>query len=263
MKEKILLFIPVYNCEKQIGRTLAKLDPKTASHFAEILIIDNRSTDQTLKVSAELIKKIKTPKVALLQNQKNYSLGGTHKVAFNYALDHGYDYVAILHGDDQGDVRDLISYLEKGTHRTVDCLLGARFMPGATLVNYSRFRTFGNHVFDFLFSLVCGQKLYDLGAGLNLYNTRFLKNRFYLSFPNALTFNYYLILYAVFTKAKIHFFPIVWKEEDQISNVKLFKQGKKLAGLFFHFLFSPKTLLEKPHEKETSYTFDCIEKNDA
>ena len=43
--DKILLFIPMYNCEKQITRVLAQLTEEICSYLSEIIIINNRSTD--------------------------------------------------------------------------------------------------------------------------------------------------------------------------------------------------------------------------
>lgn len=49
--------------------------------------------------------------VTLLRNDENYGLGGSHKVAFDYALNNAYDYVVVLHGDDQGSIANLLPYL--------------------------------------------------------------------------------------------------------------------------------------------------------
>ena len=46
MKENILLFIPGYNCEKQIARVLEQLDASVLKYFKEIIMVNNRSTDK-------------------------------------------------------------------------------------------------------------------------------------------------------------------------------------------------------------------------
>ena len=45
MADKILLFIPMYNCEKQITRVLKQLTPKVCDCLTEVIIVNNRSTD--------------------------------------------------------------------------------------------------------------------------------------------------------------------------------------------------------------------------
>lgn len=256
--ERILVFIPVYNCQKQIKRVLSKFDTSMQGIFSEILIVDNRSTDETLKSCQQAMEHLPDFKVTLVQNAKNYNLGGSHKVAFQYAIAHKYDYVVVLHGDDQGDIRDMVYQIRNGVHRETDCLLGARFMKQSQLINYSWLRTFGNICFNMLFSLVCRRKLYDLGSGLNGYKVSFLTNGFYLRFPNALTFNYYMILYTVAIGATFRFFPLTWREDDQISNVKLFKQTRQLFKVLATYCFSSRVFMQGQHEGEREYLFHEI-----
>ncbi len=46
--EKLLVFIPCYNCALQIGRVLAQLKGPLAQRFAEVLVLDNGSKDGTV-----------------------------------------------------------------------------------------------------------------------------------------------------------------------------------------------------------------------
>lgn len=260
MGEKILVFIPMYNCALQIPRVIAQFTPEICSHFTEILVVDNGSKDEGLAACRESLKRNEGRiKWTLVQNKENYSLGGSHKVAFNYALDNKFDYVAILHGDDQGSIADLIPLLESGKHRQTQCLLGSRFMKGSRLVNYSWIRILGNKIFNFLFSVVTGERLYDLGAGLNLFRKDFLESRFYLRFPDALTFNFYLTLYMTGAKGvSKEFFPISWREDDQISNAKLANMTIKLFKILARYVFSKEKFLSASHETARNYSFQII-----
>lgn len=223
--EKILLFIPMYNCARQIPRVLAQLCKDAQGLFSEIIIVDNRSTDGGVEAAKLAVAAGSTVRTKILLNDHNYGLGGSHKVAFNYAIANEFDYCVVLHGDDQGNIADLAPLIRSGAHRSVDCLLGARFMRGAQLQGYSALRTFGNRAFNLLYSLVSGYHIFDLGAGLNLYAVRALRRRRYLGHANDLTFNYYMIFNSISDRWSIKFFPIVWREDDQISNVKLMRQA--------------------------------------
>ncbi len=260
MSGSILLFIPSYNCEKQIVRVLRQLDDTVRSHFGEIIVVNNRSTDGTEIAALSEIKRIGDPRIKLLRNRENYGLGGSHKLAFDYAVEQSHEYVAVLHGDDQGQVRDLVTYIDRGTHRDVDCLLGARFHPASCLVGYSIVRKLGNRVFNTLFSLVARRRLYDLGAGLNLYRTKILKDRFYKGFPDDLTFNYCMILAHCHYGHRIEYVPIEWREDDQISNVRLFRQAFRSLGLLARFAVSPKRFTNADHRliQYDAYAWDEI-----
>ena len=179
--DKILVFVPMYNCERQITRVLAQFDERILPYVTEILLVNNRSTDGTEEAAVAYAKAHPELLVTVVRNHENYGLGGSHKVAFQYAMDHGFDYVVVLHGDDQGHIENLLPYFASGEYRNYDCFLGARFQRGAVLDGYSRFRTFGNRVYNLLFSLVVRQWIYDLGSGLNMYAVPILKNHFYLT----------------------------------------------------------------------------------
>ena len=145
MKEKILVFIPMYNCEKQIVRVLDQLNGEIKKYISEAIIVNNRSTDNGEQAAIEKIKKMNAGfPIKVLKNRENYGLGGSHKVAFNYAIENNFDYIIVLHGDDQGSISDMIPVLKNGAFKKYDCCLGGRFAKGSKLVGYSKFRTFGN-----------------------------------------------------------------------------------------------------------------------
>lgn len=237
MQEKMMLFIPAYNCEKQIVRVLHQLDEKVCAYFDEILVVNNRSSDHTEGEVLKFIRENPRVNVKLMRNDDNYGLGGSQKMAFHYAIDHGYDYVCMLHGDDQGDIHDFLPMLKKSIHTKHDCILGARFMRGSKLKGYSAFRTFGNLVYDFIFAFVTKRRIYDLGSGLNLYKTEMLKDEFFEKFPDNLMFNYCMILASHYYDHDICFYPVSWREEDQVSNVKMVNQAITVLKMAFAYLF--------------------------
>lgn len=250
MKDKILVFIPCYNCEKQIVRVLGQLDKRALSFIDRVLIVNNRSTDNTEQAAAEYLARHKEIPAVILRNEHNYNLGGSHKVAFEYAIQNGFDYVLILHGDDQANFRDIIPVLRSKKYRGYDCTFGARFKKGGSpfrkdpdLIGYSPLRIWGNYVFNDLFSLVCKKPVYDLGSGLNIYKTEPLKSRYYLKFPDTLYFNNVFLMYQCHTKARIMYFPITWREMDQVSNNKLISFSFSLMGLLAKYAKDPADFL--------------------
>lgn len=262
--DKILLFIPMYNCEKQIPRVLNQLTDEVCEYLSEVIIVNNRSTDNGENVVCDYLKEnTKGTKISLLRNDDNYGLGGSHKVAFQYAMDKGFDYVILLHGDDQGDISNILPYLKSGEYRNYDCFLGARFMKGSKLEEYSAFRTFGNRVYDFLFSVGCGYKVYDLGSGLNMYKTSILQSKFYLKYKDNLVFNYCMVMGQAFYGFKVKFFPILWREDDQVSNVKMLNQAMTVLKLLASFVGNKKKFVEAEHRDKVrdAYTASVIYSN--
>lgn len=245
--ERVLLFIPMYNCEPQIPRVIAQLKPEIRALLSKVVVVDNRSTDGSQAAAIAALKGVPDLPAEVLLNDGNYGLGGSHKVAFDYAIADNFDYCIVLHGDDQGNLEDIAPLLRDGAHRQVDCLLGARFMSGSRLKGYSRLRTLGNHVFNLLYSLASGARIYDLGSGLNLYAVRALGDRAYLRHADDLTFNYHMILHSIAAGWRMRFFPIAWSEDDQVSNVKMVRQSLRVLGIVRNYAFNRRRFLKRDY----------------
>lgn len=257
--DRILLFIPAYNCEKQIVRVLDQLDPAIMAFISKVIVVNNRSTDNTEETVINYMRAHASMPITLLRNRDNYGLGGSHKVAFSYAMEHGYDYVMVLHGDDQGDISDFLPVLSRRYYRKHDCILGARFMRGSRLTGYSAVRTVGNIVYDFLFATVTRKRIYDLGSGLNMYSVAMLRSRFYEKFPDNLMFNYLMILAAEYYGHDIKFYPISWREDDQVSNVKMISQATKVLGMLKDYYNDPTVITGEYRDKPVdAYEADVV-----
>jgi glycosyltransferase involved in cell wall biosynthesis len=244
---KLMVFIPVYNCASQLPRVLKQFTPAVQKYFAEIMVVDNGSTDGSREVALRELPKLKHCLATLVHNKANVNLGGSHKLAFNYAKKRGYSHVVVLHGDDQGSIADLIPHIDSGALNQADFLLGARFMPGSRLPGYGLLRIVGNWGFNALFSLVTGRLLYDLGSGLNVFSVAGLSRLPYQKFANNLTFNYYLTLAMCFYRVKYRFFPITWREEDQVSNAKLWRHGLTTLDLLRRYVVGRRRFLNRDY----------------
>ena len=247
----------MYNCENQIARVIKKIS-ENSFLFYEILAIDNRSQDETINRCAEAMQEIKNAKCTIIKNTENFNLGGSHKTAFLYALENKLDYLVVTHGDDQGDINNLIPLIKEDVHKKYDCLLGARFHKESKLVNYSMVRIIANKVFNILYSLVARKRLQDLGSGLNLYDVNFLKSKFFLTFPNNLLFNYYVLLYSCDVDCNFIYFPLTWVEEDQVSNANLMNIGFTALRIIFSYTFNRKKFLNMPIDTNYNYSYEVM-----
>ena len=128
---------------------------------------------------------------------------------------------------------------------------------------YSALRTWGNYGFNWLFSLVARKKITDLGSGLNLYAVEPLKNEYYKKFPDTLYFNDCMILALCQMKQRVLFFPISWREEDQVSNNKLTSFGISLLKLCGKYLAGPRAFVEREWREKIieDYSYEVVASN--
>ncbi len=256
----ILVFVPMYNCAAQIPRVIAQLaDPEVAALIDGVLCVDNQSTDGTPEAAQNALEQLALPTRVLLRNDDNYGLGGSHKVAIAFAQAEGYDHLIVLHGDDQGSIADMVPALNAGHHNEVDFLMGARFMRGSKLQGYSLLRTVANHAFNVLFSIVSGKRLYDLGSGLNLFRVAAFADGFHLRFADNLTFNYYLILAVAARDHTLRFFPLTWREDDQVSNARLGRMGIQILRLLGRRILSKQTFVSMEHRETVRAAYPSTE----
>lgn len=224
---RVLVAIPSYRCEKQIVRVLQGFDSSLLARLEKVLVIDNRSPDGTAQAAQATIDRLGlAPKVEVVINNENYGLGGSQKLAFLQGLKMGVDYVAILHGDDQAKTEELNLFLDEAQrHPQLGAILGSRFMFSSRRENYSLIRTLGNMGLNALYTLLTGRMTKDLGSGLNLFKTEALKDRHFVRFADAFTFNMDMLLDLFSKNTAIRFLPIAWREFDQVSNARTFRVG--------------------------------------
>jgi glycosyltransferase involved in cell wall biosynthesis len=253
--KKLLVAVPAYNCSNQILRVMDQFIRLRNDLFSELLVIDNCSEDDTAEKVLKKTKMNQRRPITLMKNIENFGLGGTHKVAFDYCLKKKYDGVVILHGDDQGSLADIVPFLINDNFH-FDCLLGSRFMKGSNVNGYSFIRCLGNYAFNFLYSLITFNRITDMGSGLNYYSINLICSDVHKNMPDDLTFNNAYLLALIALKKKIKFIPISWREEDQISNAKLWSQSLNLLKYLLMFIFKRSNLVYSDLRKNKIKNYD-------
>jgi dolichol-phosphate mannosyltransferase len=258
--DRLLLFIPCYNCAPQIARVLDSINTRIATRFAEVLVLDNRSTDDTVDRAKSAARTVSGVPVTVACNHRNVHLGGSHKAAFEYAERGQFSHVVVLHGDDQATLADLDPVLDAGLHRENDACLGARFMPGARRQGYSAFRTIGNRVFNLLFSAVTRRQICDLGSGLNIFARPVFAAPSIVRASDDLRFNVYLLLSMIDQGRRLLFFPIVWRDDDQVSNVRLVSQARRTLSIAWEYAARRRRFRTADHRDLPidDYAFDIV-----
>ncbi len=225
-----MIAIPCYNYENQVPRVLGDLvtlvnqDPRIIS----AVVVDNQSKDGTLKAAVRAVQDLGFSKpVRVYQNVENFGLGGTHKVAWQLALQSGATHLAIAHGDHQETPSELAELISISSLRGEITTLGSRFNRQSRLHGYSPTRIYGNRVLNLAYTALSGRTVEDLGSGLNLFRLSDIELSRLMKFTDGFTFNMDLLLELIRSGAEFVYTPISWSTTDQVSNARSLSVGSK------------------------------------
>jgi len=160
----LLVIIPAYNEEKNIGPFLEKLNRALPAAEADILVIDDASTDRTAGIAEDM-------GCIVVTNVYNLGYGSGLQIGYKYALKHGYDFVIQMDADGQHDACNIQRLYRKllepdSAGRPVDIVLGSRFFAASETYPVPLPRRIGSRVFQFLIRLGTGRRITDPTTGL-------------------------------------------------------------------------------------------------
>ena len=202
--------------------------------------------------------------VRLLRNDQNYGLGGSHKVAFGYAAAHGYEHLVVLHGDDQGAIADLLPILNDGTYKKLRLLPWLPLYEGQQDRRLQRAAHLGQLRLQLALQLSGPQKIHRSGQRTEpVCRGTAEKASTTKTFPDTLYFNDCMILALCQMKQRVLFFPISWREEDQVSNNKLTSFGISLLKLCGKYLAGPRAFVEREWREKIieDYSYEVVASN--
>ena len=118
LPRKVVVVMPAYNAAKTLKITY---DDLPRGEVAEIILVDDASRDETVRVAKEL-------GLTVYVHSRNYGYGGNQKTCYAEALKAGATIVVMVHPDYQYDPRllpEMIKPLEEGR---ADVVFGSRML---------------------------------------------------------------------------------------------------------------------------------------
>jgi glycosyltransferase involved in cell wall biosynthesis len=199
---KVLISIPVFNEEKNIGYVLDDIRANCPNY--DILIIDDCSTDNSSFVCQS------KENVNIIKLSNNLGIGGARQTAFKYAFYNNYDILVQLDGDGQHDSRyinDMILSLEKGNN----ICIGSRFIKFEGFQS-SLMRRTGITFLYTLIKLISSLSITDPTSGFRVCDRKAIKlfaNEYPVDYPEPES-----IVMAAKNKLKICEIPVQMKERQ-------------------------------------------------
>ena len=198
--DKVLVVMPAYNAARTLTDTWAGISRDVVD---EVLLVDDRSMDETLEVAARLpIRTIGLP--------HNVGYGGNQKTCYLEALRLDADIVVMLHPDGQYDpavLPDLIAPIQRGQ---ADLVLGSRMLipGGARAGRMPLYRYVSNKGLTAIENFMLGTRFSELHTGYRAYSRHFLETVPFLRNSNDFVFDSQVIAQAVALGQRVVEVPI-------------------------------------------------------
>ena len=160
----LLVIIPAYNEEKNITALLDKLSEPRIADIADILVMNDASSDATNWI-------VKNRKYRLVTHVFNMGYGSALQLGYKYAIRRGYKYVIQMDADGQHDVCNIPVIYEKlqekdENGRCADVVLGSRFMEGSAPYPVAFLKRIAWCMFRNIIKLFTGKRIADPTTGL-------------------------------------------------------------------------------------------------
>lgn len=218
---RIGIFIIAYNAVQHLNKTIARIPQEVYEAVEEIFVIDDCSEDNSYYAALGYKAAFGVEKLTVHRNTKNHGYGGNQKIGYQYAIDRGFDIVALVHGDGQYAPESLPLLLEPLKKGEADMVFGSRMScPRDALRGGMPFYKFlGNRVLTACQNALTGLNLTEYHSGYRLYSVHALKNIPYESFTNTWHFDTQIILAMAERGFRIAERPIPTYYGDEICHV--------------------------------------------
>lgn len=165
VRSKVLLIIPAYNEEDNIGRVVGALESDCPQY--DYVVVNDGSRDNTASICRER-------GFCFLDLPVNLGLAGAFQAGLKYADKHGYGCAVQFDADGQHRpeyVAPMVAALADN-----DIVIGSRFVDES---KPKSMRMFGNNLIEAMIKITTGKKINDPTSGMRAYNRRMIEELAY------------------------------------------------------------------------------------
>ena len=265
--QRLLLFVVAYYAETTLKQVLDRVPAALFRQFdCEILVVDDASEDRTFAIGREYKALHPEHRVTVLRNEQNQGYGGNQKVGYCYAIQEGFDFVAMIHGDGQYAPEALPRMLEPLCSGEADAVFGSRMMTrfGALRGGMPLYKFAGNKVLTFVQNRLLGTRLSEFHSGYRIYSVRALERLHFRLNSNGFHFDTQIIIQLLNAQMRIRELPIPTYYGDEICRVNGMKYAYDViletvrnvfhrSGVLYQRRFDPKTIENARYDLKLGY----------
>lgn len=183
---KVVVVMPARQAAATLSQTVAEIP---LEHVAEIILVDDSSTDETVALAREL-------PLEVVWHPHQVGYGGNQKTCYMQALHHDAEVVVMLHPDGQYEPELIPSMVAPILAGEADLVLGSRLaIPGAAIAaGMPRWKFLANRFLTSIQNRIMGTHLSEAHTGYRAYSREllltvpFLRNSLDFSFDSELLY---------------------------------------------------------------------------
>ncbi|WP_339727725.1 glycosyltransferase family 2 protein [uncultured Gimesia sp.] len=208
---KTIVVMPAFNAASTLLKTLSDL-PKDV--VDEIILVDDGSTDGTIDLALR-------EGLTVIQHKQNRGYGGNQKTCYEYALDHGADYIVMLHPDYQYDSRVVgiaVQLLKLGN---CDVVMGSRIRTRqeALAGGMPAWKYIANRLLTITENVALGQNLGDFHSGFRAYRKEVLETIPFEQNSDDFVFDSQFLAQAVYFNFRVGDIPVPVRYFPEASSI--------------------------------------------
>jgi dolichol-phosphate mannosyltransferase len=165
---RVVMVVPTYNEADNLAWVVGRL--RTAQPSVDVLVVDDNSPDGTGALADDLAAD--DPAVHVLHRPGKSGLGAAYVAGFTWALETGYDVIGEMDADGSHQPEQLHRLLEAlaGDDGVgADLVIGSRWIPGGSVVNWPLRREALSRGGNLYVRLLLGISIRDATAGFRVF----------------------------------------------------------------------------------------------
>src|SRR6201996_950767 len=166
---RVLIVMPTYNERQNLEIMAGRIRESVPA--ADLLGVDDNSPDGTGGLADKLSEA--DPRVHVMHRTEKAGLGRAYVAGFTWALERGYDFIVEMDADGSHRPEDLPRLL--AASEGVDAVIGSRYVPGGTVVNWPKSREFLSRGANLYNREMLGVRVKDATGGFRVYRAQTLR----------------------------------------------------------------------------------------
>jgi glycosyltransferase involved in cell wall biosynthesis len=244
-RKRLLIFIVAYNAQTTIEKVLSRIPRTLRGDNVEVLIIDDSSQDDTFGNGLRYQQRDSAFKITVLRTPENQGYGGNQKLGYRYAIDNGFDIVALVHGDGQYAPEKLPELVAPLIDEEADAVFGSRMIDkkAAREGGMPFYKWIGNQILTAFQNRVLRTALSEFHSGYRLYSTAALAQIPFEKNTDDFHFDTEIIVQFVMKKLRIAELAIPTYYGDEICHVNGLKYALNVFKTMLKARFHEMNLL--------------------